>query len=595
MKWSVGLKIASMNAIAILALILIGITTYYSTNRMLTDIDLRQHTYQVKEKLQNLLTYLVDAETGERGYLLTKQEGFLEPYHLAETNIQQVFATIVSLTLDNISQQQRLNRLTPLIAKKLSIIQNVLKSNDPNQYIPEVNEGKKTMDDIRIIINQMNDNEDFLLLQRIKDSTASINNTFITIIIGTIFSATLLVLIGFVLTRNIAKPLRKMTDAATKIAAGELDDSFISLKRQDEIGILSQTFSRMSKSLREFAQAATTVSSGDLTVKIIPQSNNDMLGNALAKMVDNLRQFTIDNNEVVKLLNTSTNEIFTSVSQLVASGSETATAVSETTSTIEEVRQTSQVSSQKAKSVSDDAQLAAQISQSGKQSTKETNEGMIRIRDQMLSIAESMMLLSEQTQGISSIVETVDDLAQQSNLLSVNASIEAEKAGEQGKGFRIVAQEIKNLADQSKQATHRVREILSDVQKATSTAVLATEQGNKVAEGGVKKSEETGEAIMKLSNSVMEAAQAAIQIAASSQQQLVGLQQAATAMENIKQASTQNLDSTKQLESAAYNLKEVSVKLQELVSKYRVSIESEARKTHYYEHRLTEKEAVRNF
>ncbi len=230
--------------------------------------------------------------------------------------------------------------------------------------------------------------------------------------------------------------------------------------------------------------------------------------------------------------------------------------------------------SQKAKTVADSAQLATQISIGGQKATQETNEGMTRIRDQMVVIAESMMRLSEQTQSISSIIESVDDLAQQSNLLAVNASIEAEKAGEQGRGFRIVAQEIKSLSDQSKQATHRVREILADVQKATSTAVLATEQGNKVAEIGVIKSEESRESIVTLSNSVSEAAQAAIHIAASSQQQLIGMQQAAIAMENIKVASTQNVVGAKQLEIEAHNLKELGLKLQGLIKKYHVTTDA---------------------
>ena len=235
----------------------------------------------------------------------------------------------------------------------------------------------------------------------------------------------------------------------------------------------------------------------------------------------------MENHEFVNLLNTSVNEIYTSVSQLVASGSEAAAAVNQTTSTIEEVRQTSRVSSEKAKTVADNAQKVADISRAGKQSIQDMNTGMTGIRNQMQAIAECKVLLSEQTQGINSIIETVDHLSQQSNLLSVNASIEAEKAGEQGKGFRIVAQEIKSLADQSKQATHPVREILQEVQKATSTAVLATEQGNKATDGGVTKVEESSGAIEKLSNRVIEAAQAAIQIAASSQQQLIGMEQAA--------------------------------------------------------------------
>src|SRR5262249_21707647 len=150
-----------------------------------------------------------------------------------------------------------------------------------------------------------------------------------------------------------------------------------------------------------------------------------------------------------------------------ASAGETATAVGETTTTVEEVRQTAQVASQKARLVADSSQKAAQISQGGRKSTEDVIAGMVRIRQQMQAMAESMVRLSEQGQAIGQIIATVEDLAAQSNLLAVNAAIEAAKSGEHGKGFSVVAQEVKSLAEQSRQATNQVRTILSEIQKAT--------------------------------------------------------------------------------------------------------------------------------
>jgi methyl-accepting chemotaxis protein len=178
--------------------------------------------------------------------------------------------------------------------------------------------------------------------------------------------------------------------------------------------------------------------------------------------------------------------------------------------------------------------------------------------------------LSEQGQAIGEIIATVNDLAEQSNLLSVNAAIEAAKAGEQGKGFAVVAQEVKSLAEQSKQATAQVRTILGDIQKATTAAVLATEQGSKAVEAGVAQSAEAGESIRQLADSVIDAAQAATQISASSQQQLVGTDQVALAMENIRQASAQNVAGTRQTEIAARNLHELGLRLKQLVVQYKL-------------------------
>ena len=240
------------------------------------------------------------------------------------------------------------------------------------------------------------------------------------------------------------------------------------------------------------------------------------------------------------------------------------------TTTVEQVRQTAQLSSQKAKSVSETATKMAQISQIGSKSTEETVAGMGRVRQQVESIADSMVRLSEQSKTIGQIVTTVEDLAAQSNLLAVNASIEAAKAGDQGKGFAVVAQEVRSLADQSKQAINQVRGILSDIQKATSVAVMATEQGSKAVEVGVRQAGQAGQSIQTLSSSVNAAAQAATQIAASSQQQLVGVDQVASAMESIKQATAHDVAAENDWKLRALGLNDVGQKLKQSVEKYKV-------------------------
>jgi len=341
------------------------------------------------------------------------------------------------------------------------------------------------------------------------------------------------------------------------------------------LGVLMVAFLNriIASPLRDISGVAELVASGDLTVKVPSDHRADEVG-ALAqtfrRMVENLREVNREIREGVNVLGSSASEILAATAQVASGAVETATAVSETTTTVEEVKQTSQVSSQKAKYVSESAQKAAQVSQAGKKAVEETIEGMSRIREQMESIAESILRLSEQSQAIGEIIAAVNDLAEQSNLLAVNAAIEAAKAGEQGKGFAVVAQEVKSLAEQSKQGTAQVRTILNDIQKATSAAVMATEQGSKAVAAGVKQSADAGESIRMLAESIAEAAQAAAQIAASSQQQLVGMDQVALAMDNIKQASTQNVAGTKQTETAAQNLHELGQRLKQTVERYKV-------------------------
>ncbi len=277
------------------------------------------------------------------------------------------------------------------------------------------------------------------------------------------------------------------------------------------------------------------------------------------------RAITRQLRETIAQLTTSSTQILATTTQVASGSTETATAVNETTATVEEVKQTVQLASQKAKLVSDSAQQVAKISQTGRQAVEELIAGMDRIREQTASTAESIVRLSEQSQVIGEIILTVNDLAEQSNVLAVNAAIEAAKAGEQGKGFAVVAQEIKSLAEQSKQATAQVRAILGEIQKATGAAVMATDLSGKAVEEGAQQSDAAGEAIRMLAESIVEAAQAALQIAASSQQQMVGMDQVALAMESIKQACTQNMAGTKQAEVAAINLHDLGVKLKQLV------------------------------
>jgi methyl-accepting chemotaxis protein len=575
MKWNVGTKIAVGFGVALAIFVIVGAVAYRNVNDQTEAARWVVHTHEVKDELTALLASLQDAETGQRGFVITGVESYLEPYTRGLPAVDLHRQELARLIADNPKQVARVEALTPLIADKLAELAETIAVRRTRDFaaaesLVASDRGKKAMDAIRAVLQDMHAEEDGLLQQRAALAASDARNAQGTILIGTLLALAIAGCAGLLITRNIAVPLKSLTAVAERITLGDLTASAPIGERGDEVGALGRAFERMRRSLSLMAAAAEKIAAGDLRVSIEPQSPSDALGNAFVRMTQNLRRQIGGMVEGAAVLGSAASEIVASTAQLASSSSESAAAVSETTTTVEEIRQTAQLASAKAKAVSDSAQKAAQVSQSGRKSADDVAGGMSRIRAQMEAIAESMMRLSEQGQTIGQIIATVEDLSAQSNLLAVNAAIEAAKAGDQGKGFSVVAQEVKSLAEQSRQATDRVRTILGDIQKATTAAVMATEQGGKAVEAGAKQSELAGESIGALAGSVNEAAHAATQIAASSQQQLVGMDQVAGAMESIKQASVQNVASAKQLETAARNINDLGQRLRQLVESYAV-------------------------
>lgn len=552
-----GLVIALLLAIVVIAWIALGAV------------------HEIESSTADVLTVRSNLN-GQRGSLLAVVLAPAGPE--MESRLQEVteYSNLTHGILEKLAEQYGADEeLGPLLTEIAAARTEYVRVRD-SEVIPLIRQQKKDEAATLILSAQAERYEKFRALAR--DLTKRLNARsearlaqarLIFVILG-IAAVLIAVVVVLTLSRSIAQPLEQITEVAGKISEGDLSTDFADLKRNDEVGMLAQTFQRMSRSLNVLAGRARQITEGDLTAQIKPRSERDVLGNAFANMTTELRRITQELLEAVNVLASSASEIMASTTQLAASAAETATAVTETTATVEEVKQTSQVTSQKAKFVADEAQKAAEIARAGKLAVDQTIEGMGAIRQQMGAVADSILSLSAQGQAIGEIITTVDDLAAQSKLLAVNAAIEAAKAGDEGKGFTVVAQEVRSLAEQSKQATLQVRAILTEIQKATSSAVLATEQGSKTVEAGVRQSTSSGESIRALAESIAGAAQASTQIAATSQQQFVGMDQVAMAMENIRTASTQTVASTRQAETAAQQLHQLGQKLKDLVARFKV-------------------------
>lgn len=245
-----------------------------------------------------------------------------------------------------------------------------------------------------------------------------------------------------------------------------------------------------------------------------------------------------------------------------------ATAIAEVTSTLSELRQTSAQALEKAELVIGESDRSIEASRQGAEAVAASVSAMQQIREKVDAIANKIVSLNEQTQQIGEIISSVNEIAEQSKLLALNAAIEAARAGEQGRGFAVVASEIRSLAEQSKQATVQVRKILGDIQAATSSAVIATEDGTKKVETGLALANRSGEMLKRLGSTVEESAAAARLIANASRQQTAGVQQVADAMSSINEAMSHAVSGLRQSELSLKQLNDTTLRVNELVDSF---------------------------
>ncbi len=329
----------------------------------------------------------------------------------------------------------------------------------------------------------------------------------------------------------------------------------------------------LSNPISSLASIANEVNKGDLTI-VVPKLSKireiDNLADAFRSMIEGLRNQTASVIEGISILRQSASDISATVSQVASSATETLAAITQTSTTMEQFRQGAQLAGDKGKNMAQMAKKASEMSIRGNKATEDTRLRINIIREQMDSIRETVLELNERAGAIENIMSTVKDLADQSHLLAVNASIESARAGEYGKGFSVVAQEIKALADQSKGSTEQIKTILENVRQRINSVVISTEQGSTEVQTGVAQANIADDAIKSLSISVSDAAQIASVIEATSQQQSIGVSQVSDAMTHINEAMRDISNRTNGLEDAVGRLSDLGISLHKLTVRYKV-------------------------
>jgi len=352
-------------------------------------------------------------------------------------------------------------------------------------------------------------------------------------------------------------------------------------ERNDELedvrASLEERNTRLQATVQEYGEFMADVGRGNLATRLSLEGRRHeaddplvALGRQLNEMVASLQTTVQQIRDAANALSSQAAEILATTTQQASGATEQSAAVSQATTTVDEIRTIAEQLVNRSQAVADTAERTVEVSRAGQEMSQETIEGMVQIKTRVDVIEENILALSERTQQIGEIIDSVNAIASQSNMLALNAAVEAARAGEQGKGFAVVAEEVRDLAERSTQATAQVRAILSDIQKATASTAMATEEGKKGVDAGVRLVSQMREAIDQLAQAIDESAQSAMQMSAGGQQQTMGMEQIAVAMQNINQVTMQSTASSRQAEKAAQELNALAGTLAEIVEQYQL-------------------------
>ncbi|SUD80320.1 biofilm dispersion protein BdlA [Pseudomonas putida] len=538
---SISKKLYAGFGLVLLIIAVLVLTALRGFDQVSSSVKRNIHSYDVLNSSSSMLNSLVDIETAMRGFALTGQDSFLEPMNTGEEAFTDAYNRLKQATADNPQQQGRLARLQQLYQQWLqqdmqtsvNLRREVNADRAPlTTLVSQISSGqaKAKMDAMRAVINEFQAAEKSLQDERSLLMDQAKATAFTILIAGGLVAAILAVLIATFLARTLTHRLGEAVALARNIADGRLDNT-IAIEGKDEVSTLQQAFVAMQDRLRTM-------------IGEIRASAEQLVGAA-----DNISAASV---------------------QLSASAQEQSSSASSMAATVEELTVS-------INHVSDNAVEAhAQSSESGRQSSEggsviqETLARMNQIAQTVEASAGQISELDSHAEQISSIVSVISGIAEQTNLLALNAAIEAARAGEQGRGFAVVADEVRLLAQRTGNSTQEITEMVKRIQSGTRDAVGQMEVGVQQVKGGVTLAQQAGEAIVSIRQSSGDVVRMVDQISLALREQTAASQDVARNVERIAQMSQQNSQAVEQTAETAGALQRLAQGLYGQVGVFRI-------------------------